>query len=108
VEKRLDSGGRRALVDGSLVEQPHPMHRIADRGLKPLLERRRIVGWVGTGRQQDDADRESQLDRELHPAQRRLLASGVGVEAEEESLRQAVQLTKLTLSQRSSHRGDDW
>src|SRR5205807_5271768 len=46
------------------------------------------------------------LHRELHAAQRRVLAGGIRVEAEIEALRELRQLLQLSLGERRSHGGD--
>ena len=85
------------------------MHGIADGPCEVRLERLRIVGRIGALRERDDlhVEAEGLRDRELHPAERRLLAGGVGVEAEEEPVRQALQLAQLRCRQRRAHRRDD-
>src|SRR5215211_3589226 len=67
----------------------------------------RVVGGVLTARQSYDANVEALAQRELHPSERRVFARRVGVEAEEDALRQARELAELTLGERGSHRGDD-
>ena len=71
------------------------------------LEAVRVVGRVGALRQRHDPDLEALGQGELHPAQRRLLAGRVRVEAEEQALRQPRQLPQLPLRQRRPHRGHD-
>ena len=58
-------------------------------------------------RQRHDPDVEAERRRELHPAQRRLLAGRVGVEAEVDAAREPLQLLQLPLGQRGPHRRDD-
>ena len=70
-------------------------------------EGRRVVGGVGPRRERDDLDLEALVGRELHPAQRRILAGGVGVEAEVEAPGQPDQLFQLAFGQRRPHRRDD-
>ena len=70
------------------MQEAHAVNRIADGTGELPLERSRIVGRVRTGLERDDLHVEALRDRELHPAQRRVLAGGVGVKAEEEPLRE--------------------
>src|SRR6266851_5263277 len=95
------------LVARALVQQPHAVHRIAYRLRELRLERLRIVGRVGSLRERHDLHVEALPDRELHPAERRLRAGRVGVEAEEQTLREPVQLAQLCSRERRSHRRDD-
>ena len=106
-QERVDGGERRALVACALVQQTHAVHRIADGCREVRLERLRVVGRIGALRQRDDLYVEAAADGELHVAQRRLLPRGVGVEAEEQPLRQTPELLQLLLRERRSHRRDD-
>ena len=85
----LDRRERRFAVGGLPVQKTHPVHRIADRAGELALELARIVGGVHAGLERDDLHVEALRHRELHPAQRRVLSGGVGVEAEKEALRES-------------------
>ena len=106
-EKGADRGERALAVCGTRVLEAHTVHGVADGRRELRLERGRIVGGVGAGRERHDAHAEALSHGKLHAAQGRVLAGRVGVEAEEEPLRQPLQLPQLRLGQRRPHRGDD-
>ena len=95
-------------VGGALDLEPDAVVEVALRLAEPLLEPVRCVG-------RDPAPRGSTTTRiskpcavrALHPAQRRLLACRVGVEAEVEALRQPRELAQMLLGERRAHRRDD-
>ena len=94
-------------VVGALEHDPHAVVEVALRVPEPRGERVRRVGRVLALRQRDDTDVEPLPDGELHPAERRLLSGCIGVEAEEEPLRETAELTQLMLRERRAHRRDD-
>ena len=86
---------------------PDAVVDVALGGTEPTCERVGRIGGILALRQRDDAHVESLPDGELHSAQRRLLPCGVGVEAEEEALRETAELAELVLGERRAHRRDD-
>ncbi len=80
------------------------VERIGIRRGESLLERAGIVGGIVPRRQRNDVHLEPALGRELHAAQRRVLAGRVGVEAEVQPVGQARELPQLVLGQRRPHR----
>ena len=84
----------------------HAMAQVADRARESLLEALGRVRRVEPGRERDDAHVEARPHGQLHPAQRRGLAGGVGVEAEVEMAREPAELLQLRLRQRRPHRGN--
>ena len=90
-----------------LEDDPDAVVEVALGGPEPPGERVGRVGRVLPLRQRDDADVEPLLHGELHPAQRRLLPRRVGVEAEEQALREPAELPQLVLGERRAHRRDD-
>ena len=86
---------------------PDAVVDVALGGAESARERVGRIGGVLSLRQRDDAHVEALPDRKLHPSQRCLLSRGVGVEAEEQSLREAAELAQLALGERGAHRGDD-
>ena len=107
VQDVLDAQVRVLLVPCMVELEADAMHGVRLGRSEPLLEAGRVVGGILAARKRDDAHLECLRHRQLHPAQRRLLAGGVRVEAEEEPLRQPLELTQLVLGERSPHRGDD-
>ena len=95
------------LVARAVELEPHAVDGIASASSSRASNAGRIVGGILPLRQRDDADLEALPQRELHAAERRLLARGVGVEAEEDALGQPRQLAQLPLGERRAHRGDD-
>src|SRR6478736_1268484 len=103
-EKAADRGEGALPVTRARVLEPYAMHRVADGRCEPLPEGIGIVRGIGSRRQRHDPDSEPVAHRKLHPTQRRVLAGGVGVEAEEEALRQPGKLAQLRLGERRAHR----
>src|SRR6476620_8843742 len=103
-EKATDRREGALAVAGARVLEAYAMHGVADRRREPLPERVGIVRGIGSRRQRHDPHCEPVANRELHPTHRRVLAGRVGVEAEEEPLRQPGELAQLRLGERRAHR----
>src|SRR6476646_8089098 len=95
VEDVLDAQVRVLLVARAVELEADAVHRIWLRSPEPLLESRRVVGRVLAARQGDDSNLEPLRHRQLHSAQRRLLAGRIRVEAQEEPLREPLELAQL-------------
>ena len=95
----LARADERLLPVGGAVElEPNAVDDVALGPREPRLETLRRVGRVLPLRQRHDADVEALRDRELHAAQRGVLAGGVGVEAEEQPPGEPLQLLQLPLA----------
>ena len=107
VQHLLHAQIRELAVARAVELEPHAVDGVRLGGLEPRLEARGIVRRVAALRERDDADVEPELERELHPAQGRVLPGLVAVEAEVDAARQLPELAQLALGERRPHRRDD-
>src|SRR5215218_1113241 len=95
VQHVLDAQIRVLRVARAVQLEPYTMDGVRLCLAEARLEARRIVRGILPLGEGDDLHVESALQRELHPAQRRLLTGRVGVEAEKKPLRQTDELLQL-------------
>ena len=94
-------------VTGTLDLDPDAVVQVALGARETVLERLRCIRGVLPRRQRHDAYVEPLPHRELHAAQRRILAGSVGVEAQEHATAESVELAQVPFGEGGSHRSDN-
>ena len=108
LREHLARANERLLPIGRALDlEPHAIDEVALGAPQPLGEALGRIGRILALRKRDDLDVESLRPLRAPSAQRRLLAGGVRVEAEEQLLRQSPELAELPLGQRRAHGRDD-